>query len=49
MSDLIKDANLLRFYYTSQDMMKDKDHQKNQLHSAYTQKVNALMVVPFFA
>ena len=32
MSDLIKDVNLLRFYYSSTEMMKDKDHQKNVLH-----------------
>jgi hypothetical protein len=49
MSDLIKDVNLLRFYYSSTDMMKDKDHEKNVLHKATTTKINALMFVPFVA
>lgn len=29
MSDLLKDVNLLRFYHTSEDMLKDKDFEKN--------------------
>jgi hypothetical protein len=49
MSDLLKDVNLLRYYHTSEDMLKDKDYQKNLLHIAFENKVNTLMIVPFFA
>lgn len=49
MSDLLKDVNLLRFYHTSEDMLKDKDFEKNSLHIAFESKVNALMLVPFCA
>jgi hypothetical protein len=49
MSDLLKDVNLLRFYHTSEDMLKDKDFEKNSLHIAFESKVNALMFVPFCA
>ena len=49
MSDLLKDVNLLRYYHTSEDMLKDKDYQKNLLHISYENKINTLMFVPFFA
>lgn len=49
MSDLLKDVNLLRYYHTSEDMLKDKDYQKNTLHIAFENKVHTLMVVPFLA
>lgn len=49
MSDLLKDVNLLRYYYTSEDMMRDKDHNKNELHFAFNNKVNALMIIPALA
>ncbi len=32
MSDLIKEANALRFYYASDDMLKDKDWLKDAAH-----------------
>lgn len=49
MSDLLKDVNLLRYYYTSEDMMRDKDYNKNDLHTAFNTKVNTLMIIPAFA
>lgn len=49
MSDLLKDVNLLRYYHTSEDMLKDKDFEKNALHIAFENKIHALMFVPFCA
>ena len=46
MADLLKDVNYLRFYYSSDDAMKDKDLNKNQLYEQYRQKVTALFAVP---
>ena len=48
MADLIKEANWLRFYYTSDDAVKDKDLLKDQAHIKTSQKVSTLMTVPFF-
>ena len=46
MSDLVKEANYLRFYHTSADMMKDKDMQKNALFKDYARRVGALLTIP---
>ena len=46
MADLIKEANWLRFYHTSEDAVKDKDFLKNEAYIKFTQKVNTLMTVP---
>ena len=35
MSDLLKEANFLRFYYTSDDAVKDKDVLKNKAYLKY--------------
>ena len=32
MSDLLKEVNYLRYYYTSDDAMKDKDFCKNEAY-----------------
>lgn len=48
MADLIKEANWLRFYFTSDDAVKDKDLLKDQAHIKTSQKVSTLMTVPFF-
>ena len=32
MSDLIKEANWLRYYYQGEDALKDKDIQKDKVH-----------------
>ena len=47
MGDLVKDVKYLRFYYTSEDQLKDKDILKNQTFHKYTQKVGALFLLPF--
>ena len=49
MSDLLKDVNFLRYYHTSDDMLKDKDYNKNLLQMSYKNKVSAIMFVPFVA
>ena len=36
MSDLLKEANFLRFYYTSDDAVKDKDVLKNKAYLKYS-------------
>ena len=46
MSDLIKEINYLRFFYSSDDAAKDKDICKNQAIDKYNQKVSTLFVVP---
>lgn len=48
MADTIREANWLRYYYTSDDACKDKDLLKDQAHIKLTDKVNTLMAVPFF-
>jgi hypothetical protein len=47
MADLIKEANWLRFYFTSDDAVKDKDILKDQAHLKSTHKISNLMTVPF--
>ena len=46
MADLIKDANFLRYYHTSEDMLKDKDLCKNDAFEKYGTRVTVLMTVP---
>ena len=46
MADLIKDANYLRFYYTSDDAVKDKDYLKDKAFLSYSQKQSSLFIVP---
>ena len=46
MSDLIKEANFLRFYHTSDDAVKDKDFLKDVEFKSYTTKTTTLMMVP---
>ena len=47
MADLIKEANWLRFYHTSEDAVKDKDFLKDEAHIKFSQKISTLMTVPF--
>ena len=46
MADSIREVNWLRYYYTSDDAVKDKDLLKDQAHVKLTHKVNALFLVP---
>ena len=46
MADSIREVNWLRYYYTSDDAVKDKDLLKDQAHIKLTHKVNALFMVP---
>ena len=46
MGDLARDAKYLRYYFTSEDMMKDKDVLKNQTFQKYSQSVSTLFLVP---
>ena len=46
MADLIRDANYLRFYYTSDDAVKDKDYLKDKAFQTYTQKQTTLFSLP---
>jgi hypothetical protein len=46
MSDLVKDINYLRYYYTSDDMLKEKDLQKNISFDKYQVRVQALFAIP---
>ena len=46
MADLIKDANFLRFYYTSDDAVKDKDYLKDKAFLTYQNKQSTLFALP---
>ena len=46
MSDLAQQAKYLRYYYTSEETLQDKDIQKNQSYDQYSQRVGALFLVP---
>ena len=46
MGDLVKDVKYLRYYYTSEDMTKDKDILKNQTFTTYSNRVSALFMLP---
>lgn len=47
MADLIKEANWLRFYYQSDDAVKDKDLLKDKAFLKSSSKIDALFLVPF--
>ena len=46
MSDLIKEVNYLRFYFTSDDACKEKDWCKNDAYAQYCNKMRALFGIP---
>lgn len=46
MSDLVQDAKFLKYYFTSDDMLKDKDILKNEIYHKYSAKVGILFMVP---
>ena len=46
MSDLLKEVNYLRYYFASDDAMKDKDFNKNEAFQEYSSKTQALFVIP---
>ena len=46
MSDLVKDIKYLRYYYTSEDSLKDKDILKNKSYFKYVKRVEYLFLVP---
>ena len=46
MSDLIKDANYLRYYFTNEAMSMDKDVCKDQAFLDYKRKCTGLMALP---
>lgn len=46
MADLVKDVKYLRYYYTSEDQLKDKDILKNQSFQKYASSVSTLFLVP---
>ncbi len=47
MADLIKEANWLRFYYSSDDAVKDKDLLKDKAFLKSSSKIDALFTLPF--
>ena len=46
MADLVKDVKYLRYYYSSEDSLKDKDILKNQSFQKYATKVSSLFLLP---
>ena len=46
MADTHKDLDYLRFYYVSEESLKDKDYLKNQAFEKYKQNVGLLFAVP---
>ena len=46
MADTHKDLDYLRFYYASEESLKDKDLLKNQAFEKYKQNVALLFAVP---
>ena len=46
MADLMKDANYLRYYYTSEAMNLDKDICKDKTYLDYQKKCGGLMMIP---
>ena len=49
MSDLLQDVNLLRYYHTSDDMLRDKDFEKDRLIYRFQATATGLIVFPLFA
>ena len=48
MADSHKDLNLLRYYYTSEESLKDKDNLKNQAFSKYQNNCVILLSLPAY-
>ena len=48
MSDLVRDAKFLRYHYTSDEALLDKDIQKNASFEKYSINVGATFLVPLF-
>jgi hypothetical protein len=46
MGDLVRDVKYLRYYHTSEDMLKDKDILKNQSFLKYQTTVSTLFLLP---
>ena len=46
MGDLVKDVKYLRYYFSSNDSLKDKDILKNQSFQTYSNRVGTLFLVP---
>ena len=46
MSDLLREVNYLRFFYSSDDAAKDKDWCKNEAIQQYQSKMGTLFAVP---
>ena len=46
MGDLMKEANYLRYFYTSDEASKDKDWNKNATFEQYVNKVGLLFTFP---
>ncbi len=46
MGDLVKDVKYLRYYFSSDDSLKDKDILKNQSFQTYSNRVGTLFLVP---
>ena len=46
MADLVKDVKYLRYYYSSEDSLKDKDILKNQSFQKYAIRVGTLFLLP---
>ena len=46
MADLTKDLDYLRYYYSSDASLKDKDLLKTQAFEKYERNVSALFLVP---
>lgn len=47
MSDLSGNANFLKYHYSSEDSLMDKDHLKNKSFDKLYDRICALMVIPF--
>ena len=46
MADLVKDVKYLRYYYSSEDSLKDKDILKNKTFQQYSTRVGSLFLLP---
>ena len=46
MADLVKDVKYLRYYYSTEDSLKDKDILKNQSFQKYATRVGTLFLLP---
>ena len=46
MADTTRDLDFLRFYYSSEESLKDKDILKNQAFENYKGNISSLFVIP---